>query len=38
MDDARIDAISEGTYIPAGTPVRVVKVEGNRIVVRSIKK
>jgi membrane-bound serine protease (ClpP class) len=38
IDDTRIDAISEGTYIPAGTPVRVVKVEGNRIVVRSIKK
>ena len=37
IDESRIDAISEGTYIPAGTPIRVVKVEGNRIVVRSIK-
>jgi NfeD-like./Serine dehydrogenase proteinase. len=31
----RIDAVSEGTFIPEGTPVTVIEVEGMRIVVRS---
>jgi membrane-bound serine protease (ClpP class) len=30
----RLDIISEGDYVPANTPVTIVQVEGNRIVVR----
>lgn len=29
----RLDAVSEGDFISAGTPVRVVHIEGNRVVV-----
>ncbi|UQA58654.1 NfeD family protein [Polyangium aurulentum] len=31
----RVDAMSEGEYIPAGTPVEVVRVEASYVVVRS---
>lgn len=30
----RLDIMSEGDYVPANTPVTIVQVEGNRIVVR----
>ncbi|WP_418790587.1 NfeD family protein [Phosphitispora sp. TUW77] len=30
----RVDVVSEGGFIPAGTPVRVVLVEGSRVVVK----
>lgn len=33
----RTDVVSEAGYLNAGRPVRVVKVEGNRIVVREVK-
>ncbi|ACB84776.1 protein of unknown function DUF107 [Natranaerobius thermophilus JW/NM-WN-LF] len=33
----RIDVISEGGYIPEGTPVQVSKVEGSRVIVKEIK-
>jgi membrane-bound serine protease (ClpP class) len=32
--DARVDVVSEGGYVAAGTAVRVLEVEGGRIVVR----
>ncbi|MEW6747703.1 MAG: NfeD family protein [Planctomycetota bacterium] len=32
----RLDAVAEGTFIERGTTVRVVRVEGNRIVVRAV--
>lgn len=39
IDQERIDAVSEGSYIDKGKQVEVIKVEGSRIVVReSIKK
>lgn len=39
IDNERIDAVSEGSYIDKGKQVEVIKVEGSRIVVReSIKK
>ena len=39
VDNERIDAVSEGSYIDKGKQVEVIKVEGSRIVVReSIKK
>jgi membrane-bound serine protease (ClpP class) len=30
----RLDVISDGEYIPAGEPIAVVRVDGNRVVVR----
>jgi len=32
--DTRVDVVSEGGYVSAGTEVRVLEVEGGRIVVR----
>lgn len=34
----RLDVVTEGDYIPAGTPVEVVRVEGSRVVVRAMEK
>lgn len=34
IDGARVDVVSEGSFIDAGAPLRVVHVEGNRVVVR----
>lgn len=34
IDDRRVDVISEGAFIPAGAPLKVVLVEGARVVVR----
>ncbi len=34
--DERLDVVSEGTYIEKGQKIKVVKVEGSRIVVREI--
>ncbi|CAN7316087.1 NfeD family protein [Rossellomorea sp. LjRoot5] len=36
VDDERIDAVTEGGFIKAGEKVKIVKVEGSRIVVRDI--
>ena len=36
VDDERIDAVSEGGFIKANEKVKIVKVEGSRIVVRDI--
>jgi membrane-bound serine protease (ClpP class) len=33
-DGERLDVVSEGSYIPAGKKVKVMKTEGRRIVVR----
>ncbi len=38
VDGSRYNVVSEGAYITAGEPVEIIKVEGNRVVVRSIKK
>jgi membrane-bound ClpP family serine protease len=35
FDGVRLDVVSQGEYIGAGTDVEVIEVEGNRIVVRS---
>lgn len=37
IEDERIDAVSEGGFIGQNKPVRVVKVEGSRTVVREIE-
>ena len=36
IDGDRVDVTSEGGFIPAETAVRVVRVEGNRVVVRPV--
>ena len=36
IDGVKIDVVSEGQYIDAGTKVKVVSVNGSRIVVRSV--
>jgi membrane-bound serine protease (ClpP class) len=33
IDGRRVDAVSEGTFIPRGSAVRVTQVDGNRVVV-----
>lgn len=38
IDGEPYDAVSEGSFIPQGVPVRVVKVESTRIVVRPSKE
>lgn len=36
IDGERVDVVSEGDMIDAGTPVEVVRVDGNRVVVRRL--
>jgi membrane-bound serine protease (ClpP class) len=36
IDGARVDVVSDGTFIDAGTAVTVTRVDGNRIVVRPL--
>lgn len=36
--DQRLDVVTEGEFVPAGVPVRIIRVEGTRIVVRAIAK
>ncbi|MFC5542099.1 MAG: nodulation protein NfeD [Bacilli bacterium] len=38
IDEERIDVVSEGSYIDVHTKVKVVEVEGSRIVVREVKE
>lgn len=33
LEDDRVDVVTEGEYLPAGTAVRVLYVQGNRVVV-----
>jgi membrane-bound serine protease (ClpP class) len=36
IDDEKIDVVSDGPWVPAGTPVRVVRAEGYRHVVEPV--
>lgn len=36
IDGSRVDVVADGEFIDAGTPIRVVRVEGNRIVIRPL--
>jgi membrane-bound ClpP family serine protease len=38
VDGHNVDAVSEGMAIEAGQPVRVIKVQGGRVVVRSVEE
>lgn len=37
INGERVDVVAEGNYIPANTPIKVVNVEGTRVVVREKK-
>ena len=37
FDGVKLNVVSDGEFLPAGTRVRIVQVEGSRIVVRVIK-
>lgn len=36
IDDIKFDVMSEGNYISAGTSVKIIRVEGSRLVVREL--
>jgi membrane-bound serine protease (ClpP class) len=36
LDGERVDVVSDGAFLEAGTPIEVIRVDGNRIVVRSV--
>jgi membrane-bound serine protease (ClpP class) len=38
IDGSRVDVLTEGDFLPAGSPVRVTRVEGARIFVESLKE
>ena len=37
FDGVKLNVVSEGEFLPAGTRIRIVQVEGSRIVVRVLK-
>lgn len=37
IDDQRVDAIAQGSFIASGTPVRVVQTEGSKVIVAPVK-
>lgn len=36
IEGNKVDVVAEGSFIPANTPVKVVKVEGTRVIVREV--
>jgi membrane-bound ClpP family serine protease len=36
IDDMKVDVITQGKYLDAGTPIKVIQVEGNRVVVEAL--
>lgn len=38
IDDRRVDVVSDSEFLDAGVAVRVVEVEGNRVVVEPVEK
>jgi membrane-bound serine protease (ClpP class) len=36
IDGERVDVVTEGEYVPAGTPIEVIELEGNHLVVRAV--
>lgn len=36
IEEKRIEVITEGEYLPQGTSVKVIRVEGNKVIVRKI--
>jgi membrane-bound serine protease (ClpP class) len=37
FDDERLDVVSEGQFVPAGTKIKVLRAEGYRLVVRPVE-
>lgn len=37
IDNRRVDVVTQGGLIPKGTKVRVIDIEGNRVVVKELK-
>jgi membrane-bound serine protease (ClpP class) len=37
FEGERVDVVSRGEYIEAGEPIEVVRIDGNRIVVRRVR-
>lgn len=37
IEGRRIDVVTEGVFLPKDVPIKVVKVEGNRAIVREVK-
>jgi membrane-bound serine protease (ClpP class) len=37
LGGSRVDVVSDGSFIDAGAPVEVIRVDGNRVVVRRLK-
>ena len=37
IDGQRVDVVSDGEFIDSGAPIRVTRVDGNRIVVRRLR-
>jgi membrane-bound serine protease (ClpP class) len=36
--DEYLDVVADGTFVEAGSPVRIVKLQGNRVVVRAVEE
>ena len=34
VEDERLDAVSQGDFIPKGSPIEIIRVEGGKIIVR----
>lgn len=37
IGEQRVDVVTGGEYIPKGTPLEVIRVDGNRVVVRQVR-
>jgi membrane-bound serine protease (ClpP class) len=37
INDQRVDVVSDGEMVPPNSRIRVIRVDGNRVVVRSVK-
>ena len=37
IDGERVDVVTEGDYVPAGTPIEVIQLEASHLVVRAIE-
>jgi membrane-bound serine protease (ClpP class) len=37
IDGERVDVVTEGEYVPAGTPIEVIELEANHLVVRAVQ-
>lgn len=38
FDNQRLDVVSEGAFIPAGTKIRIVRVQGRQIMVKAVSE